>query len=217
MDSQTVFNVIAEGHLMAGMRGGFSPHSAVETARTLYEEGIRVFEYTMNSPQPFESMQAIKQTFGDDACVGMGTVLTVEAAQQAVAAGADFVVSPAFQPEVVRVVLDAGVLMAPGVTTPSEAVAAWAMGVPLLKLFPIGALGVDYFKAMFGPLKHMKFQINGGMNAENVPLFLNAGAVSCGMAGWLTGDGSMGQDAIRNRARQLKRAIDAAYGVPRTV
>ncbi|GAB4521509.1 MAG: bifunctional 4-hydroxy-2-oxoglutarate aldolase/2-dehydro-3-deoxy-phosphogluconate aldolase [Anaerolineae bacterium] len=217
MNSKTAYEMVAHIGVMAGMRGDFTEKTALEVTAILMEEGINVFEMTMNSPDPIEVMQAVKRTYGDDACVGMGTVLDVESAKRVLDAGADFVVSPAFQPDVVQVVLDAGVLMGPGVTTPTEAVAAWNMGVPLLKLFPIGALGLDYFTSIFGPLNHMKFMINGAMNAENAHDFLKAGAVACGMAGWLTGNGHMPHDALRQRARQLQFAIERARGVPRTV
>ena len=127
-------------------------------------------------------------------------------------AGADFVVSPAFQPEVVRAVMERGVLVGPGVATPSEAVAAWGMGVKLLKLFPIGALGIDYFTALFGPLKHMTFMCNGAMNDQNAREFLQAGAVACGMGGWLVGDGSWSKSRLRSRAGILVNAARSARG-----
>jgi 2-dehydro-3-deoxyphosphogluconate aldolase/(4S)-4-hydroxy-2-oxoglutarate aldolase len=157
-------------------------------------------------------MQAVKARFGDAACVGMGTVLDVETAKRVIDAGADFIVSPAFQPEVVEFVLSQGVFMAPGVITPSEAVAAWSMGVKMLKLFPIGSLGLDYFKAMFGPLDHMKFMCNGGMNDNNAGDLIKAGAVAVGMASWLTGDGSWTDSRLRSRARVLVNAVAVARG-----
>ena len=217
MNSQNAYEFVEQGRIVAVMRGAFTPYVALETAETLRQEGINVFELTMNSTQPIEAMRAIKHQYGNTVSVGMGTVLSVDAAQQAIDAGADFVVSPAFQPEVVEVALAADVLVVPGVITPSEAVAAWNMGVKLLKLFPVGVLGVDYFKAMFGPLDHMKFTCNGGMSAHNVADFLRAGAVGCGMAGWLTGDGTASQDTIRQRARQLQEAVAMAAGIPRQV
>ena len=207
MDVQEVYAFIEKDGLMAGMRGAFTPEVALATTATLLREGIHVFEFTMNSVQPIEAMQAVKQKYGDDACVGMGTVLSVENAKRVLDAGADFIVSPAFQPEVVETILKAQVFVAPGVMTPSECVAAWGMGVPLLKVFPIGAVGIDYFKAMSGPLGHMKFMCNGAMTAENARQFLRAGAVACGMAGWLTGDGTMLQDTIRRRAQLLREAV----------
>jgi len=211
MNAQTAYEFVERGAMMAGMRGAlFTPDVALKVAGVLVDAGINVFEMTMNSAQPIKVMQAVKREFGPDACVGMGTVLDVQTARQALDAGADFVVSPAFQPEVVQVVLDADVLVAPGVITPSECVAAWGMGVKLLKIFPIGSLGVEYFKTIRGPLDHMKFMCNGGMNADNAREFLKAGAVACGMAAWLTGDGATPLETIRQRARLLRQAVEEA-------
>ncbi len=172
--------------------------------------GINTFELTLNSTEPVAAMQAIKREHGDQVCVGMGTVLNPEDARRVLDAGADFVVSPAFQPEVVQTVLAADVLMAPGVITPSEAVQAWELGVKLLKLFPIGALGVAYYRAMFGPLDHMRFMCNGNMHAEDVLAFLQAGAVACGTAGWLTGSGKRSVDSLAQHAAQIQRAVTTA-------
>ncbi len=208
--SQAVYNRIEETGIVAGMRGPFGPEVAVEVTSTLFEEGISVFELTMNSEEPIAAMQAVKAKFGDEAFAGMGTVLSVEDAKRVIDAGADFIVSPVFQPEVVQTVLDAGVLMAPGIATPSEAQAAWEMGVPLLKFFPVGALGIDYFKAVYGPLNHMKFMCNGAMNQENARAFIAAGATAAGMAGWLTGNGSTPQESIRARAKSLIATVHAA-------
>lgn len=210
MNRQAAYQFIEGGALMVGMRGDFTVGVALDVTALLMDEGIKVFELTMNSTAPIEAMQAVKRVYGDTACVGMGTVLDVETAHRVLDAGADFIVSPAFQPEIVQVGLDAGILVAPGVLTPSEAVAAWEMGVDLLKLFPIGALGVEYFSALFGPLSHMKFMCNGAMHAENVKQFLRAGAVACGMAGWLTGDGTMPHETLRQRAQMLQDAVRVA-------
>lgn len=208
--SQAVYARIEETGIVAGMRGAFGPAVAVEVASTLFGEGISVFELTLNSEAPVAAMQAVKAKLGDAAFVGMGTVLSVDDARRVMDAGADFVVSPAFQPAVVRAVQDAGLLMAPGVTTPTEAVAAWEMGVPILKFFPVGALGIDYFKAVYGPLNHMKFMCNGAMNQENARAFIAAGATAAGMGGWLTGNGATPQESIRARAKTLVAAVQAA-------
>ena len=216
MYSQDALNIIKSSGIVAGMRGAFPPEIALRVSEVLMQEGINVFEMMMNSESPIPAMQAVKAEYGDDACVGMGTALDVDAAVAALDAGADFVVSPAFQPDVVEVVLERGVLMGPGVATPSEAVAAWEMGVPLLKLFPIGALGIDYFEAMFGPLKHMTFMCNGAMNDQNARVFLQAGAVACGMGGWLVGDGTWSKSQLRSRARILVNAVRSARAGPAT-
>ena len=210
MDSDSALNAIKSSGIVAGMRGAFPPDVALGVADVLMNEGISVFEMMMNSEEPLAAMRAVKAEFGAAACVGMGTVLDVESANRALDAGADFVVSPAFQPEVVETVMARGVLMGPGVATPTEAVAAWGMGAPLIKIFPIGALGVDYFKAIFGPLKHMTFMCNGAINDQNARAFMLAGAVACGMGPWLVGDGTWGKSQLRSRARILVNAVASA-------
>ena len=212
MDSDSALRSIKASGIVAGMRGAFPPDVALRVSEVLMKEGINNFEMLMNSEQPIAAMRALKEAYGDEACVGMGTVLDVDSAQAVLDAGADFVVSPAFQPEVVRAVMERGVLVGPGVATPSEAVAAWGMGVKLLKLFPIGALGIDYFTALFGPLKHMTFMCNGAMNDQNAREFLQAGAVACGMGGWLVGDGTWSKSRLRSRAGILVNAARSARG-----
>ncbi len=209
MNSQAALDQIKAGGIVAGMRGAFPPDIALPVSEILMAEGISVFEMLMNSEAPIATMRALKAEYGDDACVGMGTVLDVNTAREVMDAGADFVVSPAFQPDVVREVMANDILMGPGVATASEAVAAWEMGVKLLKLFPIGALGIAYFSAIFGPLKHMTFMCNGAMDDHNAREFIQAGAVACGMGGWLVGDGSWSKSQLRSRARILVNAVQS--------
>jgi len=203
MNRSEVSDFILQHKFVAVMRGAFTPQVALDVVGVLYNEGIRAFELTMNSEQPIEALRALQDAYGKEICVGMGTVLDAGDVPGLIDAGAQFIVSPAFQPDVVQATHQYDTLMIPGVITPSEAVAAWNIGCEILKLFPIGVLGVDYFKSVFGPLDHMQFMCNGGVNAENAHAFLKAGALACGLAGWLTGDGTTSLDIIRNRARQL--------------
>ncbi len=212
MNSDSALSRIEASGIVAGMRGAFPPEVALPVAEILLKEGISNFELMMNSQAPLAALRALKAEFGADVCVGMGTVLDAATARAALAAGADFLVSPAFQPEVVEAALARNVLVGPGVATPSEAVAAWDMGVKLLKLFPIGALGVEYFRALFGPLSHMRFMCNGALNDQNAREFLAAGAVACGMGPWLVGDGTWSKSRLRSRARILVNAVASGRG-----
>ena len=212
MRSQEALQAITDSGIVAGMRGDFPPDIALRVSETLMNEGINVFELMMNSTEPIAAMQALKAEYGAEACVGMGTVLDAPTAEAVLDAGADFVVSPAFQPAVVEAVIARDTLMGPGVATASEAVAAWEMGAPLLKLFPIGALGIDYFEAIFGPLKHMRFMCNGAMDDQNAREFMRAGALACGMGGWLVGDGTWSRSRLRSRARILVNAVRGGWG-----
>lgn len=210
MDAQTAFDGVVRCGIMTAIRGNFPPPAALQLTETLLENGLNIFEFTMNSVQPLEAMQAAKQKYGDDAVVGMGTVLDADMAKRAIDAGADFIVSPSFSREVVEIAINAGVMVAPGVITPTEAVDAWSMGVKMLKIFPIGALGVEYFKAVRGPLDHIPFCCNGAMDDSNVGAFIKAGAVACGVGGWLTGDGTMSLETTARRAQTLRDIVDAA-------
>lgn len=208
MDAQTAYDRIAQSGLMAGMRGHFPPDVALDHVRVLLDAGqIDALEFTMNSDRPIEAMQAAKREFGDAVLSGMGTVLDAETARRVLDAGADFIVAPSFNREVVALAQAADVLIAPGVITPTECADAWATGVKLLKIFPIGSMGLDYFKSVRGPLSHLQFMCNGGMTDQNVADFLKAGAVACGMAGWLTGDGSMPLERVAQRARILREIV----------
>ncbi len=218
MNTEAAYNCVERSGIMAGMRGHFPPDNALRIAGVLVEEGINVFELTMNSDQAIESMQAIKREFGDDVCSGMGTVLDADTARRVLDAQPDFIVSPAFSREVVKTAQAGDVLVAPGVITPTEIVDAWAMDVKLLKIFPIGSLGLDYFKAVRGPLNHVKLMCNGGTNDVTVREFMEAGAVACGLASWLTGTGNMPLDTIRHRARTLRTIVDDIHsGQPNKV
>jgi 2-dehydro-3-deoxyphosphogluconate aldolase/(4S)-4-hydroxy-2-oxoglutarate aldolase len=208
MNAQAAYDRIEHSGLMAGMRGHFPPDVALKHVDVLLSAGqIDVFEFTMNSDRPIEAMQAAKKRYGDDISAGMGTVLDAEMAKRVLDAGADFIIAPSFNREVIALAQQRDVLVVPGVITPTECVDAWATGVKLLKIFPIGSMGLDYFKAVRGPLNHIKFICNGGMTDQNSADYLKAGAIACGMAGWMTGDGSMPMETLAHRARTMREIV----------
>ena len=208
MNTQAAYDRIEQSGLMAGMRGHFPPDVALKHVDVLLTAGqIDVFEFTMNSDSPIEAMQATKKRYGNEVCAGMGTVLDAETAKRILDAGADFIIAPSFNREVIALAQKADVLVVPGVITPTECVDAWATGVKLLKIFPIGAMGLEYFKSVRGPLNHIKFICNGGMTDQNSADYLKAGAIACGMAGWMTGDGSMAMDVLAKRARTMREIV----------
>jgi 2-dehydro-3-deoxyphosphogluconate aldolase/(4S)-4-hydroxy-2-oxoglutarate aldolase len=210
MTPEAVFQRIQRDGLVAALRGAFPPEVAVRAAEPAIRHGVTVIELTMNSERPLEAMQAVKRAFGDAAVVGMGTVLTAHMAAQALDAGADFLVSPAFDPDMLATGQRAGVLTIPGVLTPTEIVQAMQAGATLLKLFPVGPLGVEYFKAIRGPLNQVPMMANGGTTDSNIGAFIRAGAFACGMGSWLVGDGTWPADEIARRAQSLVDLVAAA-------
>lgn len=209
MDTSTALARFERCGIVVVLRGAFPPDSALPVVETLIEAGLDAVEFTTNSAQAFEALRAVRAAFGPAVCAGMGTVLDADTARRALDAGADFMVAPSFSPAVVAAAQAADRLVAPGVITPTECVDAWALGVRLLKLFPIGALGLDYFKTLRGPLNHMTFMCNGSIDDANAGAFIQAGALACG-TGWPVGDGSWPLARVAERARRLRGVVDSA-------
>lgn len=211
MDAQTALNRIRTVGIVAVLRGNFPPEPAAAVCEVLIREGVTAIELTRNSTGWPESLPALRKAFGDDALVGAGTLLNHVHVREAIDCGAQFVVAPSLDAGSVSTAHAAGLLMAPGVATPSEAVQAAALGCKLIKFFPAGPLGVSYFKTMRGPLNDFNFICNGGINAENIGAFLRAGAVACGVGGdALAGDGSRPVEEIRAAAARLVAEVREA-------
>ena len=143
-------------------------------AQELIEAGIRVLEFTLDSPG---ALEAIARWRGE-ATVLAGTVRTAAEADAAIEAGAEALVSPVFDPELVR--KEHKVPFVPGCFTASEIEQAWRAGAPLVKLFPAGALGPAYVHSLLAPLAEVPLLVTGGITAENALEFLDAGAVAVG-------------------------------------
>lgn len=211
MDETAVYQQIESVGVVAVLRGYFPPAVALRAANALVQGGITNLEFTMNSDQALEAMQAVKEHYGDKVVAGAGTVLDRKMANAALKAGAQFIIAPNFNPQLVEFVQERKVLMIPGVFTPSEAVAAWKSGVRLLKLFPVGPMGVDYFKTIKGPLGHIRFMCNGGIDNLNARDFMQAGALAIGVAGYLVGNGrDLNAENIFDRAQLLTDQVRMA-------
>jgi 2-dehydro-3-deoxyphosphogluconate aldolase / (4S)-4-hydroxy-2-oxoglutarate aldolase len=168
-------------------------------------------EVTLNEPRD-EALRAIGSLAGQvasvDGLVGAGTVLSVEAADRAVAAGASFIVMPHGAEPVVRWCAEQGIPCFPGAFTPTEVFAAWEAGASAVKLFPASTVGPDYIGLIHGPFPGIPLVPTGGVSAETAGSWISAGAVAVGMGAWLIGDGDA--TAIETRARAVRTAVDVA-------
>lgn len=203
---------IRQTRIITVMRGDFPPAKAVAICEVLLEAGLNVIELTYNSPDWREALPAVLEAFKDDGLlVGMGTVLNPAQVREALDLGAQFTVAPSLDPASVSTAHAAGVLMAPGVATPTEAVTAANYGCKLLKFFPADPLGLAYFKTMRGPLNHLDFTCNGNMHTGNIADFLAAGATACGVAGnGLAGQGSRPLSEIKAIAQDIAAIVKDA-------
>ncbi|HEY2783428.1 MAG TPA: bifunctional 4-hydroxy-2-oxoglutarate aldolase/2-dehydro-3-deoxy-phosphogluconate aldolase [Fimbriiglobus sp.] len=205
---ETLSRILASG-LVAVVRAP-SPDGLVEVIRALADGGIAAAEVTLTVPNAFHVLRAAKAALGDRIVLGVGTVISAEDGQRAVDAGAEFLVAPTFNPEVVRLAQLLDVVVMPGAFTPTEILAAWNAGADVVKVFPAEVVGPAFFRAMRGPLPHVKLMPTGGVDLSTAAAFLKAGAVCLGV-------GSQLVDPALIRERAFERITDLARKYVRIV
>ena len=154
---------------------------AVETAEALLAGGISVIEVTLNTPGALEMLRAMRDAVGDRAVLGAGTVLDIAAADEALDAGAAFIVSPHTDIELVHEMAGRGVPCIPGAFTATEVFSAWRAGASVVKLFPAGPVGASYLKDLRGPLSDIPLLPTGGVTLDNAATYIAAGAWGLGL------------------------------------
>ncbi|MGD0940031.1 MAG: bifunctional 4-hydroxy-2-oxoglutarate aldolase/2-dehydro-3-deoxy-phosphogluconate aldolase [Terracidiphilus sp.] len=154
-------------------------------AETVYAAGIPVVEITLTTPGALDVIDDLARRYPDMA-VGAGTVLDEEAARSCVDAGARFLTSPGFIPEVTAFANLVDVVVLPGALTPTEIIAAWKAGADLVKIFPTGHIGgIQYVRALKVPLPQIPLIATGGVNQLTAFDFIQAGASAIGLGGEL--------------------------------
>jgi 2-dehydro-3-deoxyphosphogluconate aldolase/(4S)-4-hydroxy-2-oxoglutarate aldolase len=154
-------------------------------AETVYAAGIPVVEITLTVPGAVEVVNYLAERYADMA-VGAGTVLDEESARQCVEAGARFLTSPGFVPEVVAYAKRKDVVVLPGALTPTEIIAAWKAGSDFVKIFPTGNVGgFQYVRALKVPLPQIPLIATGGVNQLTASDYILAGATAIGVGGEL--------------------------------
>jgi 2-dehydro-3-deoxyphosphogalactonate aldolase len=200
--------VIETMPLVAILRG-LTPADAVPVAASLRRTGIVCLEVPLNSPQPFDSIAAIRAKFGEHLIVGAGTVLTSDEVTRAAAAGAQFIVSPNTETKVIEATKALNLASVPGFFTPTEALAAAQAGADALKLFPAEGANPAHLKAMKAVLpRTLPVLAVGGVSESNMIDWLAAGAAGFGIGGALYRPGET-PAAVEAKARALVAAFKA--------
>jgi 2-dehydro-3-deoxyphosphogluconate aldolase/(4S)-4-hydroxy-2-oxoglutarate aldolase len=185
MDKQTVRDRIIEIGIVPVVRAS-SPREARIAADAVCEGGIPIVEITMTVPGAVDVIRELTDGGGSDILVGAGTVLNVEAARRCLDAGAQFLVSPGLNLQVVELAVREGKLMMAGALTPTEVITAWEAGSDFVKVFPCGLVGgAKYIKALKGPFPQVPLVPTGGVNLNTVAEFIEAGAAALGIGGEL--------------------------------
>lgn len=211
-NSMDVFQIILEKKIVAIFRG-IAGEQANRGAEALIQGGIQVLEVTMNTEGVLKTISDLRAKYEGKACIGAGTVIDVEMAREAVAAGAQFLISPNLDEAVVRYGVEHNIDVFPGVMTPTEIVRAWKCGARAVKLFPMASLGLSYLKDVRAPLDQIPMIVTGGVNLDNIGQFIQAGAAGVGLGNHLVNkklidDGNF--DALQALARSYVDAVTAA-------
>jgi 2-dehydro-3-deoxyphosphogluconate aldolase / (4S)-4-hydroxy-2-oxoglutarate aldolase len=151
-----------------------------DIARALLAGGVLGIEVTMTTPNALRGIAHLRETLGDQIIIGVGTVLDPATAQDAIRAGAEFVVSPVFNPAVVEATRKLEKVSIPGAFTPTEILTAWQAGADVVKVFPATALGPTFFKDLLAPMPFLKLTPTGGVDISTTPAWIKAGAVCVG-------------------------------------
>lgn len=178
----------------------------VPVARALHAGGVRTLEITLTTPGAVDGIAELARA-GDGMLVGAGTVLDAAAARSVLDAGARFIVSPTLEPEVIRVCQERAVPCIPGALTPTEILAAWRAGAPLVKLFPAAQVGPAFVRDLLAPLPFLRIVPSGGVTLDSVGDWIRAGAAAVSVGSALFGAPPA---ELTARARAYVEAVAAA-------
>lgn len=184
----------------------------VEVCRALADGGIDVAEITFTVPDAIDVLKAVKRDLGNRILLGAGTILDPETARAAILAGAEYLVSPTLNLEVIAMARRYGKLSMPGAFTPTEILTAYEAGADIVKIFPAEIVGPAYFKAIRGPLPQVRMMPTGGVDTTTAEKFLDAGACCLGMGSMLIDPKALAAGdmaKIRETAAKYRGIVDA--------
>ena len=207
-----VVRSIIEGGIVAVVR---SPDGAqlAGAARALAEGGVRALEITMTVPDALEVIRVVCQELGNRVLLGAGTVLDAPTARAAILAGAEYIVAPTVNLEVIELCHRYDKAVMPGAFTPTEVLSAWEAGADVVKVFPADVAGPNYLKALLAPLPQVRLMPTGGVDLESAAAFLQAGACCLGVGSALVEKDAVGRQdwkRIRTLAEQFVRIVRKA-------
>jgi 2-dehydro-3-deoxyphosphogluconate aldolase/(4S)-4-hydroxy-2-oxoglutarate aldolase len=204
MSKESQLRQVLESGIVAVVRS-LDSHQLVETVRALVDGGVHVVEITMTVPDALDVVRQVRKALGHHVLLGAGTILDPETARAAILAGAEFLVAPTLNLDVIRLCQRYDKLVMPGAFTPTEILTAWEAGGDIVKVFPADVVGPAFFKAVRAPLPQVKLMPTGGVDLNTAADFLKAGACCLGIGSQLVEPKAVAErnfDRIRDLARQ---------------
>lgn len=147
------------------------------------QAGLTTLEVTMNTVGAEGMIKKAKTVYGDTIHIGAGTVCNIKDLQKALEAGADFIVTPIVDTNVIEKCVSSNIPIFPGAFSPTEIYTAWSLGASMVKVFPISQLGPGYIQSIKGPFPQIKLMPTGGVGLEDIKSYKEAGASALGIGG----------------------------------
>ncbi len=195
---------------IVGILRGYPKATTLNIVDAYYQAGFTTIEITMNTPQVAEIISAITAKYNGKLNVGAGTVCNEAELDIALAAGAQFIVSPIVDISLIKKCKSLGIPVFPGAFTPTEIYQAWTAGARMVKLFPANTLGPKYVKNVLAPLNDIEIMPTGGVSLENIEAYKKMGAKAFGMGGLLFDKGLIAAedwDGLKKKLTVVKAAI----------
>lgn len=210
MDKIDVVKKIQDIGVVSVIRGK-TTEEAIAMADACIAGGVTAIELAFTTPRAHEVIEALSKKYADNAevIIGAGTVLDAITARIAILSGAQFIVSPAFDLETVKLCNRYRIAVMPGTTTLNGVLAALEAGADVVKIFPGEILGMKAIKAIHGPVPQAPLMPTGGVSVDNAGDWIKAGCVAVGAGGALTGDGKTAAQ-ITETAKKFIAAVQAA-------
>ncbi len=213
MKKHQQLQLIRECGVIAIMRAS-SSDSLISAAESIRAGGVRAVEVTMTTPGALDVIKVAAKKFKGEILFGAGSVLDVETARLAILSGADFIVSPTLNLDVIQVCNRYSVPVMPGCFTPTEALTAWEAGADMIKLFPANFAGPGLVKALLAPLPQLEIVPVGGVNIDNAADFIRAGAAAVGVGASLVNQKLLDSGDMAEITRRATAFVEAVKNSP---
>ncbi|MEN8584654.1 bifunctional 4-hydroxy-2-oxoglutarate aldolase/2-dehydro-3-deoxy-phosphogluconate aldolase [Burkholderia sp. RS01] len=201
--------VLRETRAVAVLRASHASDYA-PVIEALQRGGVLSIELTLSTQGVWDELPILRDRFGDALEIGVGTVTDAAEAEAALDLGAAYIVTPVTDPGVITACVSRGVPVYPGGLTPTELHAGWKLGATAVKVFPASTVGAGYVSQLRGPFPDIEVIPSGGVNIDDVPGWIKAGALAVSLGGPLLGDAFKGGDLqeLTSRARRVRELID---------
>ncbi|HYF84047.1 MAG TPA: bifunctional 4-hydroxy-2-oxoglutarate aldolase/2-dehydro-3-deoxy-phosphogluconate aldolase [Clostridia bacterium] len=207
MRSSDVFGLIKDTGIVAILRG-IGEEEALRTVEALCKAGVKAIEVTFNTPGVDKIILSLLRSFSGEIIVGAGTVTNPASAVRAIECGAEFVLAPNTDAEVIAIVKRYGKIMVPGAYTATEVLKCYDFGADIVKIFPASSVGPKYIRDLRGPYDYIDMMPVGGVDVDNVGEFIKAGSIAVGVGGSLIRKDLLAKENYKAIEELAKKFID---------